>query len=249
MMNDPQIRARHDDTTVHPQPAGADGRGMAAFPGPSARHDAGAAYTVLHGRRSLQLATNRLLIPADEVGSFVTAAHCAQALTSLLEHERSRVNAALKAAQEIGIEQGRKEGEQAVSAALAEAVARMAAELQAQQVAARESVSTLALAVVHKLAASLGASGVVPALIEQAVLELLPARATRVRVSPEALETTRAHLSRLGLDAEVRIDETLNPFDCVIESAHGQNVVSLDTQLAAIGKALGVKPEIDLEIA
>lgn len=206
------------------------------------------AYTVLHGRRSLQIATNRLVIPAAEVGSFSTAVHCAQALTSLLEHERARVSTALKNAQEVGLEEGRKQGELAAAEALTEAVARMTRELQAQQVAAREAVSTLALAVVHKLAASLGASEVVPTLIEQAVIELLPSRATRIRVSPEALETTRARLSQMGLEAEVRIDETLNPFDCVIESAQGQNVVSLDTQLAAIGKALGVKPSLDFEI-
>ena len=207
------------------------------------------AYTVVHGRRSLQLATHRLLIPAAEVGSFATAAHCAQALTSLLEHERARVDAALKAAEEIGHEQGRKNGERATAQALADTIARMAAELQAQQAAARASVSTLALAVVHKLAASLGAREVVPTLIEQAVLELMPTRVTRVRVSPDALEPTRMRLAQMGVEAEVRVDETLSPCDCVIESLDGQNMVGLDTQLAAIGKALGVQPEIDLEIA
>lgn len=206
------------------------------------------AYTVLHGRRSLQIATNRLVIPAAEVGSFVSAVHCAQALTSLLEHERARVTSTLNAAQEEGLSQGKREAERAAAAAVAESVGRMAQNLQAQQVAAREAVSTLAMAVVSKLSASLGAHQVVPALIEQAVIELLPERATRVRVSPEVLEATRRHLAAMDLAAEVRVDETLNPFDCVIESVQGQNVVSLDTQLAAIGKALGVKPVLDFEI-
>lgn len=206
------------------------------------------AYTVLHGRRSLQMATNRLVIPAAEVGSFVSAVHCAQALTSLLEHERARVTATLNAAQEEGLAQGRVEAERKAAEAVAEAVGRMAQNLQAQQVACREAVSTLALAVVSKLSASLGAHQVVPALIEQAVIELLPERATRVRVCPSVLEATRQHLSNMSLAADVRADETLNDFDCVIESAQGHNVVSLDTQLSAIGKALGVKPALDLEI-
>lgn len=207
------------------------------------------AYTVLHGRRSLQMSTSRLVIPAAEVGAFTAAVECAQALTSLLEHERARVANTLAAAQADGLAQGRREAEEAATTAVAEAVGRMVQDAQVQRTAAREAVSALALAVVSKLSVSLGASQVVPALIEQAVAELLPERAIRVRVCPTVLETTRRHLSNMGLAAEVRADETLADFDCVVDSAQGQNVVSLDTQLSAIGKALGVRPVLDIEIA
>ena len=207
------------------------------------------AYTVLHGRRSLQMSTNRLVIPAAEVASFTEAIHCAQALTSLLEHERIRLDNAFAAAHEEGLAQGRRDAERTAMAAVAEAVGRMAQDAQTQRAAAREAVVTLALAVVSKLSESLGAIHVVPALIEQAVTELMPERAIRVRVCPNVHEVTRRHLSNLGLSAEVRADETLADFDCVIESAQGQSVVSLDTQLSAIGKALGVRPVLDIEIA
>jgi flagellar biosynthesis/type III secretory pathway protein FliH len=206
------------------------------------------AYTVLHGRRSLQIATNRLVIPAAEVTSFASAVHCSQALTSLLEHERGRVDTALKAAEQVGFEQGQQKGEEAAAQNFTQALAKLTQELKAQQDTAREAVSVLALAVVHKLSEVLGAAQVVPRLIEQAVLELLPARPTRIRVSPQVFEETRAHMAYTGLDAEVRVDENLNAFDCVIESEQGQNVVGLETQLAIIGEALGVKPTLDLEL-
>jgi flagellar biosynthesis/type III secretory pathway protein FliH len=205
-------------------------------------------YTVVHGRRSLQMATNRLVIPAAEVTSFASAVHCSQALTSLLEHERGRVNEALQAAEQLGFEQGQQKGEEAALQNFTQALAKLTQELKAQQDTAREAVSVLALAVVHKLSEALGAAQVVPRLIEQAVLELLPARPTRIRVSPQAFEETRAHMAHTGLDAEVRVDEGLNAFDCVIESEQGQNVVGLETQLGIIGEALGVKPELDLEL-
>jgi len=206
------------------------------------------AYTVLHGRRSFQMSTNRLVIPAAEVRSFGDAVQCVQALTSLLEHERARVANTLAAAQEEGLSQGRRDAEQAALGKVAEVVGRMVRDAQAQRVAAREAVTTLALAVVSKLSASLGAMHVVPALIEQAVAELMPERAIRVRVAPPLLEITRRHLSNMALAAEVRADETLGDFDCVIESAQGQSVVSLDTQLSAIGKALGVRPVVDIDL-
>lgn len=206
------------------------------------------AYTVLHGRRSLQVATNRLVIPADEVGAFASAVQCAQALTSLLEHERTRVGNALAAAQEEGLAQGRHEAERTAAAQVAEAVGRLVRDAQAQRDAAREAVGTLALAVVNKLSHTLGAARVVPMLIEQAVLELLPERAVRVRVSPTVLDAVRRHLATVGQSAELRADETLGDFDCVIESRQGQTVVGLDAQLAAIGEALGVTPALDIEL-
>jgi type III secretion protein L len=202
------------------------------------------AYTVLHGRRSLQLSTQRLLVPAHEMSSFVSAVECAQALSSLFEHERTRVEAALAQAREEGWAQGRDQGRQAAEQAVAEAVGRMAKHLQAQQAAAREAVGTLALAVVAKLSASLGATRVVPALVEQAVIELLPARSTRVRVAPSVLDATRAHLAELGLEADVRADDHLGEFDGVVESVHGQSWVGLDTQLAAMGRALGAQASV-----
>ncbi|CAN7563347.1 hypothetical protein [Rhizobacter sp. LjRoot28] len=206
-------------------------------------------FTVLHGRRSLQVATNRLVIPADEIGSFATSIECAQALTSLLEHERARVTAAMEQARQSGLEAGRREGQREASERMTEAVARMVSEQHAQTQATRAAVGTLALAVVNKLAATLGAEQLVPALIEQAVVELLPQRPTRVRVSPEAVEATRERVGRLGLSADVRADETLQPFDCVIDSVNGQHVVSLDTQLAAIARALGVSETVDIEVS
>lgn len=206
-------------------------------------------FTVLHGRRSLQVATNRLVIPADEIWSFATSIECAQALTSLLEHERARVTAAMEQARQSGLEAGRREGQREASERMTEAVARMVSEQHAQTQATRAAVGTLALAVVNKLAATLGAEQLVPALIEQAVVELLPQRPTRVRVSPEAVEATRERVGRLGLSADVRADETLQPFDCVIDSVNGQHVVSLDTQLAAIARALGVSETVDIEVS
>jgi len=80
------------------------------------------------------------------------------------------------------------------------------------------------------------------------VLELLPERAVRVRVSPTVLDAVRLHLASSGAATELRADETLGDFDCVIESHQGQAVVGLDAQLTAIGAALGVPKALDIEL-
>lgn len=206
-------------------------------------------YTILHGRRSIQVATDRRVIPASEFNAFDSALDCAQSLTDLLDQERARIATAVADARQEGLALGRQDARDEATACVAASVARMAQSVQAHQVVAREAVAMLALAVVGKLSATLGAGQVVPALIQQAVAEMMPARVTRVRVAPGAFDATRQHLDRLSLAADVRADDTLADFDCVIETADGQTVAGLDHQLAAIGDALGVAPALDIELA
>jgi flagellar biosynthesis/type III secretory pathway protein FliH len=195
-------------------------------------------YLVLHGRRSLQVMTDRLVVPAQEVESLASAAELAQSLKSLLDDEQRRIDKAEVDGHRAGHEAGVRQGHAEVRAEFGEAMARLVQERRAAQEAARAAVSTLALAVVKKLAASLGADHMVPALVEQAVLGLLPDPATRVRVHPDVVADVREHLARIDFQAEVLGDETLGAYDCVLEDDKGRSLVGLEPQLAVIATAL-----------
>jgi flagellar biosynthesis/type III secretory pathway protein FliH len=205
-------------------------------------------YVVIHGRSSLQIATEQRVIPTSEVASFANALQCAQALTSLLAQERERIQSAAQSASQAGFAQGQADGRAQVAEAFSLALDDLEQQLQAQAHSAREAVSALALGVVYKLAAALGAASVVPALIEQATQELLPIQATRIRVSPDIFESTRAHLQSAGSPLDLRADNNLSAFECVIESAQGHSVAGLDAQLKAIGGALQAEPVLDLHL-
>lgn len=206
-------------------------------------------YLVLHGRRSLQVMTDRLVVPAQEVESFATAAELAQALMSLLEDEQRRVEAAEQAGREAGHAAGVAQGLAEVREEFGAAMAKHAQDRQAAQQAARAAVGTLALAVVKKLAASLGAHQLVPALVEQAVVGLLPDPAARVHVHPDVVGAVRDHLARIDFKAEVLGDETLAPYDCVLEDGKGRSLLGLDSQLDVIGKALAAAAPTLEEVA
>jgi flagellar biosynthesis/type III secretory pathway protein FliH len=205
-------------------------------------------YTVIHGRESLQLAANQMVIPAHETASFANAIQCAQALSTLLSQERERIQSAAKTASQTGFSQGQAAGRAQATEAFGLALDHLDQQLQKQAQSAREAVSALALGVVYKLAASLGASNIVPALIEQATEELLPMQATRIRVSPDIFDSTLAHLQSSGSSLDLRADANLSGFECVIESAQGQSVVSLDAQLKAISTALHAEPVLDVHL-
>lgn len=207
-------------------------------------------YTVLFGRKSIQLSSKNLVIPAAHVKSFDTAIECAEEMRKMLEQEQARVDTAAQVARQEGFAQGHLEGKQVVEAAFADVVEQMIHERHAQQEAARDAVCSLALAVVRKLAASLGAHEMVPALLEQALTSLMPDRFASVRVHPDLVEAVRARLPDLGYPIEVVGDDGLEPFGCVLDHPQGQQVVSLETQLSVIGAALDVEPASqDLEAA
>jgi flagellar biosynthesis/type III secretory pathway protein FliH len=195
-------------------------------------------YTVLHSHNALQICTSRLVIPASDLGDFSSAVQCAQALSEALSQEEKRIHAAACEAEKIGCSRGVQQGTQAAMQAFTEAVKKMAHDLHVQQETARVCLSALAAQVVYKIAHTLGASQVVPALITQAVHDLLPLQASCIRVSPHVAQAVRGTLQGV----EIRGDDSLGAFDCVIDTVHGHNVVSLDSQLASICTALGGAP-------
>jgi len=199
-------------------------------------------YLVLHGRRSPQVLTDRLVVPAQDVQSFATALECAQSLTQLLVDEKQRIEAATGSARVAGHAEGLRVGQAEARVSFADGVARMAQDRKVQQEAARASVCTLALAVVKKLSLSLGAHEVVPALMEQAVATLMPEHSVRICVHPELADAVRDRLAQMEFTADVFADESLGAFDCVLEDGKGRSLVGLDSQLATIGKALNVAP-------
>jgi flagellar biosynthesis/type III secretory pathway protein FliH len=202
----------------------------------------GVTYTVVHGRDSVQIALDRLVIPAQEVETFTSALQCAEALAQLLSGAQARIERELSEARDEGFREGRRQAHELSAQEVARSIDRMVQSFQAHEAATRQAIGTLALAVVGKLSATLGAERMVPALVEQAIQELLPQQALRVRVPPELAVATRRHLEGAGLSAEVRADESLGGFDCTIDCAHGQQLAGLDTQLAAVAHALGAAP-------
>jgi flagellar biosynthesis/type III secretory pathway protein FliH len=197
-------------------------------------------YTVLHSHCTLQLTAGRLVVPSSELSDFLSAVQCAQALSTALAQEKKRIRTAACAAEKMGFDHGLQQGKVAATQAFTKAAEKMANDLKDQQEAARACLSALAVAVVYKISNTLGASQVVPALIAQAVQELLPLQASRIRVNPHVAQAACVQVPGV----EIRGDESLGAFDCVIDTVQGHNVVSLDAQLASICAALGVAPPV-----
>jgi len=205
-------------------------------------------YVVVHANKSMQMAAGGAVVPAGEVAEFKDALECAQSLSALLASERKRIDEAVAQAKAQGYEQGLVQARAEVEADFSDAVARCAADFELHQQASRQAVATLAMAVVRKVAPALGVESLVPGLVQHAVASLAGEHAIQIRVHPAALPSARQRLDELEVEIALMADESLERFDCVIDTTHGQLVAGLEDQLEIVERAL-VEPVAILEAA
>jgi flagellar biosynthesis/type III secretory pathway protein FliH len=186
----------------------------------------------------LGIASDRRVLRAAEVPPLQDAQQLLAALGELLDHERSRVDAACARAAAEGLRQGLAEAQDRSRAQVAEALAGLARAQEDERQRLQQAVAGLALEVFQKL---LGQAG-------QAARELLPARTWRLQVHPGQLAALRAALQAVDPDdkaglasAEIVADAELAEGDCRLTTEFGSADAGLDTQVRRLAHAWSLK--------
>ena len=160
-----------------------------------------------------------------------------QSLWDRLLEERQQAYALER---ERGFEQGMREGQSQCATRLAE----IEAEAARYRGALDDTLVTLIVEVVRRIAPRVGASKLVPELAEQAIKEARAERFLRVRVHPDCRASVAQRLDDIGkvlapLEfVEVLADPQLEPFACTLESEVGIVRADLGVQLGAIERAM-----------
>jgi type III secretion protein L len=174
-------------------------------------------------------------------------------MSRLLFEAGNIVRDAERRADEV-IEQARAEG---YAQGLARAESLMAqhlldAQRQAHEFlgASQQRVVALAVAILERIAPTLGEPEVVAALAEEALSTLQAETYLRIRVTAPAADATREMLENWRSEhpqvetAQILIDPHLAPFTCVVESELGRIEAGLSAQLDAIrAKLMAVAKE------
>ncbi len=132
---------------------------------------------------------------------------------------------------EKGFAEGKAKGEAEAKQIWNQKLISLAAEVAADQKILRAQSASLAVEIVRKIAPTLGAAQLVPALTEAIARDLVPGNKIEIYVHPEALIETRARLAALDTPIDVIGDEKAELFQCRIETAHGRIDGSLSVQL------------------
>jgi type III secretion protein L len=174
-------------------------------------------------------------------------------MSRLLFEAGNIVRDAERRADEV-IEQARAEG---YAQGLAQAESLMAqhlldAQRQAHEFlgASQQRVVALAVAILERIAPTLGEPEVVAALAEEALSTLQAEKYLRIRVTAPAAAATREMLENWRSEhpqvetAQILVDPHLAPFTCVVESELGRIEAGLSAQLDAIrAKLMAVAKE------
>jgi len=168
-------------------------------------------------------------------------------MSRLLFEAGNIVRAAERRADEV-IEQARTEGH---AQGLAQAQAQMARHLLDAQRQAHEfledsqqRIVALAIAIIERIAPTLGEAQVVAALAEEALGTLQAEKYLRIRVTAPAADATQDMLEQWRSEhpqvetAQVAVDPHLAPFTCVVESELGRIEAGLPAQLDAVREKL-----------
>lgn len=183
-------------------------------------------WTILHHGAIASLATSEGIVPAAALPAFDDAL----ALLAGLEAVRAESVAA-------GHAEGFAAGRAAAAAEQAAALVALDAQVAAARAELRGSAAGLAVAIVRRIATGLGSADVVAALAARAAEDLAPDRPAEARVPPAALAAT---VARLGNRPQITVvaDPALAADDCVLATPLGSVHAGLETQLAAVERAL-----------
>ncbi len=203
-------------------------------------------FVALIGDSSVSLATDELVLKAEDVQALTHAVDAGHRLTLLLEESEERLALTRLAAFDEGHAAGKAAGLLAARDDVAAELTAMAREAHRQRMALQGSVARLAIQVVRKLAGEVGAPEMVAGLAHTAASDLLPGAALTLWVHSSVVDTVRARLdaarsahSGNPLHVEIRADDALGLFDCTLDTACGTTIAGLDAQLKRLEAALG----------
>ena len=175
------------------------------------------------------LATDELVVPAEQVRSLTDAIEAARELSSLHERESARLRAAEEEARERGWHEGFAEGDEKAAERLSERLVTLGERAEREREALRRQATGNALDIVRRIAATLGEADTLAALAAEAARELIPSGGVTVQVRPDMVEPVRARLAvtacgqRSGQSGEIGGDAGVGAGEDVTSGPDGEH--------------------------
>jgi flagellar biosynthesis/type III secretory pathway protein FliH len=182
------------------------------------------------------------LLDADEATACQSAIELLRALQTLHDRRHALMEAAQSRARAEGYAAGRQEAIGLLAPRWLQAWQQAALDSTVKTDALRQAAGLLACQIVQQIASELAPAEVVVALVQKALATRVGFDRCVVRVHPDvaAALSQPVALPALGCAAAltVQADSSLGLMDCVIQSALGECVVGLRSQLDQIAKGL-----------
>jgi len=197
----------------------------------------------IFNKNGTTLATDQLVYSAEELGSVETVLAKIAQLDEKLAQANSEIEKAKAEAMALGEQQGFKKGRAIARRKISIALLTSQREVTQQQNRMHEASVQLALEIVRRIGLTCSSSETLVSLAMHSARELEPNEKASLCVHPDMEEAVRARLKHVPDEdvlwlLDVVPDDSLNPDDCFLKTAHGSLFVGLESQLRVIERSL-----------
>lgn len=186
----------------------------------------------------VNLVTNKLVLQPEDVPTFLTAIELSNELKRLIDESAEHIKLEEQRGFEVGYEEGKTEGQLAAQKEFSEKLISLSKAAAYHHENLRASVVKLAIQVVRKIAGEIGAPQIVAGIADSAAKELVSDVSLCVRVHPSSVDKVSTQLEKTmsthtgqPIYLDVREDDSLDQFDCIIDTPFGSTIASLGDQL------------------
>lgn len=203
---------------------------------------------------AITLTTDQLVIAANEVQPMNNIVDMAIMLTEYQQKKDQQLKDAAVKAYEKSYADGMAAGIKAGEIKTATELTRMVAIAHTQRLDLQKSVAKLAIQVVNKVAGEIGAPKMVTGLAQTAASDLVAGTSIKlwvhssvVKQVSKCLKSSNSIVQGKSLHIDIRSNDNIDPFDCILDTDFGQIVASLDDQLKRLENVLsaGLATEVD----
>jgi flagellar biosynthesis/type III secretory pathway protein FliH len=185
-------------------------------------------------------------VPHDARQEFLSALELRTALLAMQQDMELRTQSAL----DLAKKQGFAEGKTAVEEHLATAIAALNDRISQFEAQQQDQIASAAFAATRAIIGQLPEDAVLSGIVQEAVarLDVQNEAIMQIEISPAMLSAVSARVQP-DTAKKLTANPALTPQDCVVVTASGRLVASLDVQLESLAKRWGVQDAPDQNAA
>jgi len=197
----------------------------------------------VYNRNGTTLATSQLVYSPDEVEAVDSVIKKIELLDMKLAKAEEDIQTALEEARELGEKEGFARGRAIARRKISIALLTSQRDVNRQREQLHDSSVELALEIVRRIGLTSPPAETLISLAKNSARELSPNEKATLCVHPEHEKEVKNRLLNTSNEEiqwllEVAVDDSIEPQDCVLKTAHGSLFVGLESQLRIIERSL-----------
>lgn len=215
-------------------------------------------YVAILNKPGVTISTDELIVSPDDVSHVDSVAQLGKHLSQFLSSYKDVLSAETKRGYDEGFEKGKEEGLRHAREQFSSQLTQLSTQHAREKSQLADYAVSLALQIVRRIAEDVGPAEMMAEIARTASREFSHETQVVLRVHPDNAETVRNRVQNIYVNAtdfqgqdrrkagaaakteqvEVRADDSLGLYDCLLETEFGTTIASLEHQLTCLEDVL-----------